>query len=207
MCSALTLQTEALRADLFHRGHQLHPETQLPVALLRRVLQAVPGHDGAGCHCHIGSDVADSVRLLREGRNLCGKNISSGSDSGPSGAGGRSSFQVAATREPTDGSAVSQRLLQLVDERRRGADDRTNQLALFRKSEVEGNLCRKNQTCYAQRPTPPLGLGPTPPTPTPRSRFTQTKPVLPPELSLRLRSLSPSGSGPAPSEATSTSFA
>lgn len=44
-------------------------------------------------------------------------------------------------REPTNGSAVPQRLLQLADERRRGTDGRTNQLPFFRKSEVEGNLC------------------------------------------------------------------
>lgn len=57
--------------------------------------------------------------------------------------------------EPTNGSAVSQRLLQLVDQRGRGTDDRTNQLAFFRKCEVEGNLCRgkselgSNQICFS----------------------------------------------------------
>lgn len=45
--------------------------------------------------------------------------------------------------EPTDGSAVSQRLLQLVDQRRRGTDSRTDQLAFFRESEVEGDLCSR----------------------------------------------------------------
>lgn len=129
-------------------------------------------------------------------------------DQTPDRAGGRSSFQVAATREPTNRSAVSQRLLQLVDERRRGADDRTNQLALFRKSEVEGNLCRKIQTRYTHRPDPRVGSGPPYWGPDPQVTLHRNRtPGLPPELSLRLRSLSPSGSGPALSEATSTFFA
>lgn len=70
---ALTLQAEALRAAFFHGSHQLHPQTQLPVSLLHRVLPAVPRRDGAGRHRHICRHIARHVWLVVEGSDLWGE--------------------------------------------------------------------------------------------------------------------------------------
>lgn len=70
---ALTLEAEALRVHFFHRGHQLHPQTQLPISLLYRVFSTVPWNNGAGCHRCISGDIGHCVWLFRKGRDLCRK--------------------------------------------------------------------------------------------------------------------------------------
>lgn len=67
--TALTLQAEALRAPLFDRGHQLHPQTQLPVSLFGRVLPAFPRHNVTGCH-GICRDITHHAWLFRKGSDL-----------------------------------------------------------------------------------------------------------------------------------------
>lgn len=116
MLSRLTLQTEAFRASLFNWGHQLHSQTQPTVPLFCQLVSTFFQTIIAfGCHGHISTDVPGDVWLVIKCLWINKKKTKQPSLKIVYNAILKIALSVCLSLERTNGSAVSEHRLQLVD--------------------------------------------------------------------------------------------